>query len=434
MNRYETIKCVTYVLPRMFIFIKNRYDMATLKTVLHTKTDAKGNKEFRLALRLTVNRKRSYYYLGQKVEPKFWDVQGEKVKSSHTRHKQLNRLIRKKYDEIEDVIFEMETSKQNYTAKQIIDSIRKNTKRLSFFELADEHIEDLINANNHNRAISDRSKLNRIKEFAKKRNFEFEEIDENLLKKLKIYLRTTSGLSERSVMNIFVMIRLLYNKAISRKIVDRKFYPFGKDKIKIKYPQTIKIGLDEHEIRKIEELDLDTRTAVWHTRNVFLFSFYLAGIRISDVLRMRWSDIVAERLYYKMSKNDKADSLKLPEPVIKILSHYQVDKKNKYDYIFPELKTIPINDSKAIYSRIKTLIKRLNTNLTVIADLAEIDKKITNHIARHSFGNIAGDKVSPQMLQKLYRHTHLSTTIGYQGNFIHKNADEALNAIINFSK
>ncbi|WP_419213708.1 phage integrase SAM-like domain-containing protein [Maribacter sp. X9] len=408
--------------------------MATLKTVLHTKTDAKGNKEFRLALRLTVNRNRSYYYLGQKVEPKFWDVQGEKVKSSHTRHKQLNRLIRKKYDEIEDVIFEMETSKQNYTAKQIIDSIRKNTKRLSFFELADEHIEDLINANNHNRAISDRSKLNRIKEFSKKRNFEFEEIDENLLKKLKIYLRTTSGLSERSVMNIFVMIRLLYNKAISRTIVDRKFYPFGKDKIKIKYPLTIKIGLDEHEIRKIEELDLDPRTAVWHTRNVFLFSFYLAGIRISDVLRMRWSDIVAERLYYKMGKNDKADSLKLPEPVIKILSYYQVDKKNKYDYIFPELKTIPINDSKAIYSRIKTSIKRLNTNLTVIADLAEIDKKITNHIARHSFGNTAGDKVSPQMLQKLYRHTHLSTTIGYQGNFIHKNADEALNAIINFSK
>lgn len=66
--------------------------------------------------------------------------------------------------------------------------------------------------------------------------------------------------------------------------------------------------------------------------------------------------------------------------------------------------------------------------------LPESTKKITNHIARHSFGNIAGDKVSPQMLQKLYRHTHLSTTIGYQGNFIHKNADEALNAIINFSK
>jgi len=345
----------------------------------------------------------------------------------------LNRLIRKKYDEVEDIIFEMESSKQNYTATQILDSIRKNTKRLSFFELADEHVEDLFKANNHNRAISDRSKINRIKEFAKKRNLEFEEIDENLLKKMKIYLSTTSGLSDRSVMNILVMIRLLFNKAISLKLVDKKFYPFGKDKIKIKYPQTTKIGLNESEILQIEELELELRTSLWHTRNVFLFSFYLAGIRISDVLKMRWSDIVDDRLYYKMSKNDKADSLKLPAPVINILSYYSEDKRTKSDYIFPELKNVPIKDSKAIYSRIKTSIKKLNSNLKKIADLAGIEKKITNHIARHSFGNIAGDKVSPQMLQKLYRHTHLSTTIGYQGNFIHKNADEALDAIINFT-
>ncbi len=406
--------------------------MATLKTVLHTKTDIEGNKEYRLALRLTVNRKRSYYHLGQKLDPKYWDDRGEKVKSSHPKYKQLNRLIRKKYDEIEDIIFERETSKQNYTAKQLVDSIRKSTRKLSFFELADEHVEDLVKANKHNRAISDRSKINRIKEFAKNRNLTFEEIDENLLKKMKIYLRS-ANLSERSVMNVFVMIRLLYNNAISKKIVDQKFYPFGKDKVKIKYPQTIKIGLDENEIRKIEQLDLNHGTDIWHTRNVFLFSFYLAGIRISDVLRMRWNDIVGERLYYKMSKNDKADSLKLPMAVIKILTHYSKEQRTNSDYIFPELKRIPSQDSKTIYSRIKTSIKRLNDNLSKIADLAEIDKKITNHIARHSFGNIAGDKVSPQMLQKLYRHTHLSTTIGYQGNFIHKNADEALEAIITFA-
>lgn len=149
---------------------------------------------------------------------------------------------------------------------------------------------------------------------------------------------------------------------------------------------------------------------------------------------MRWSDIVEDRLYYKMSKNDKVDSLKLPAPVINVLSYYREDKRTNSDFIFPELKTVPLKDAKAIYSRIKTSIKKLNSNLIIIANLAEIDEKITNHIARHSFGNIAGHKVSPQMLQKLYRHTHLSTTIGYQGNFIHKNADEALNAIINFSK
>jgi integrase len=408
--------------------------MATLKTVLHTKTDTKGKKDFRLALRLTVNRKRSYYHLGQKLKPEFWDERGGKVKSSHPKHKQLNRLIRKKFDEIEDIIFDLETSRQNYTAKGVIDSIRKNTKRLTFFELADEHIEDLINANKHNRAISDRSKINTIKEFVKNRNLTFEEIDEHLLKKMKIYLRYTASISERSTMNVLVMIRLLYNNAISKKIVDRKFYPFGKDKIKIKYPQTIKIGLDENEIRKIEELDLEVGTPTWHTRNIFLFSFYLAGIRISDVLRMEWKDINGDRLYYKMSKNDKADSLKLPQPVNDILDHYRIDKRIGSDYIFPDLKNLSAWDSKTVYTRIKSSIKRHNANLKTIAGLAEIDKKITNHIARHSFGNIAGDKVSPQMLQKLYRHTHLSTTIGYQGNFIHKSADDALEAILNFSR
>lgn len=408
--------------------------MATLKTVLHTKTDSKGKKEYRLALRLTVNRKRSYYHLGQNLEPEFWDERGEKVKTSYPKHKQLNRLIRKKFDEIEDIIFELETSRQNYTAKGVIDSIRKNTGKLSFFELADEHIQDLINAKKHNRAISDRSKINRIKEFVKNRNLTFEEIDEHLLKKMKIYLRNTSNLSERSTMNILVMIRLLYNNAINKKIVDRKFYPFGKDKIKIKYPQTIKIGLDENEIRKIEELALEVGTPTWHTRNIFLFSFYLAGIRISDVLKMEWKDINGDRLYYKMSKNDKVDSLKLPQPVKNILNHYRSEKKIGSDYVFPDLKNLSSMDSKTIYTRIKSSIKRHNANLKTIAGLAEIDKKITNHIARHSFGNIAGDKVSPQMLQKLYRHSHLSTTIGYQGNFIHKSADEALESIINFSR
>jgi len=149
---------------------------------------------------------------------------------------------------------------------------------------------------------------------------------------------------------------------------------------------------------------------------------------------MRWNDIVGDRVYYKMGKNNKADSLKLPTAAINILQHYEKHKRGTTEYIFPELKEILSNDYKAIYSVIKTSIKKNNANLKTISEPAEIDKKITNHIARHSFGNIAGDKVSPQMLQKLYRHTHLSTTIGYQGNFIHKNADEALEAIINFSK
>ena len=53
------------------------------------------------------------------------------------------------------------------------------------------------------------------------------------------------------------------------------------------------------------------------------------------------------------------------------------------------------------------------------------------HIARHTFGNIAGDTIHPFM-KKLYRHSDLKTTLNYQANFIHKEADDALDSVVNF--
>lgn len=54
------------------------------------------------------------------------------------------------------------------------------------------------------------------------------------------------------------------------------------------------------------------------------------------------------------------------------------------------------------------------------------------HIARHTFGNIAGDKIPVQMLQKLYRHSSILTTIGYQANFMHQESDDAIDAVTKF--
>ena len=90
--------------------------------------------------------------------------------------------------------------------------------------------------------------------------------------------------------------------------------------------------------------------------------------------------------------------------------------KSKYD------KFVKIRNATSLFDK---YLKR-------IAKQCSIEKNLSNHIARHSFGNIAGDSISPHMLQKLYRHSDLKTTIGYQANFIHKEADDALDAVINF--
>ena len=159
-------------------------------------------------------------------------------------------------------------------------------------------------------------------------------------------------------------------------------------------------------------------------------AFYFAGMRISDVLRLKWSDFQNERLHYKMGKNDKAGSLKIPEKAMVLLRKYEAIK-DESDLVFPYLRTVEdFKDKYEIQKKIAFTVKNLNTSLKELAVQLSIDKKLTLHIARHTFGNLSGDKISIQMLQKLYRHSSITTTIGYQSSFIHKDADDALEAVL----
>ena len=102
------------------------------------------------------------------------------------------------------------------------------------------------------------------------------------------------------------------------------------------------------------------------------------------------------------------------------------------DTYFLFLSGINEKNAEAIFRKTRNATKLFNKFLKRIAQEANIEKNLSNHIARHSFGNIAGDKIHPLMLQKLYRHSDLKTTLNYQANFIHKDADEALDSVINF--
>ena len=245
------------------------------------------------------------------------------------------------------------------------------------------------------------------------------------------YLRNTAKVSERIIANHLVFIRLIFNRAIRKNLIDRKFYPFGRDKIVIRFPESGKVGLTREEVKKIEDLK-NLPKAENHARNVWLFSFYLAGIRIADVLKMRWSDIYDNRIHYKMSKNSKLVSLQLPDKIQVILEDYIAEKQSEDDYIFPELKIVNPADEKSLFDRYKRGNRILNSYLKNVAGKAGIKKKLTMHIARHSFRNIAGDKIPIQMLQKLYRHSSVTTTIMYQSNFMNSETESALKSVLDF--
>ena len=251
------------------------------------------------------------------------------------------------------------------------------------------------------------------------------------LERFKASLKSKNKLSERSAVNHLVVVRSIFSQAIKEGVCDIKYYPFGKDKIKIKFPDSKKVGLNKSDVERIEAAELPEQAS--HARNLWLISFYFAGMRISDVLRLKWSDFQDGRMYYAMGKNTKGDSLKVPDKVLQILKQYEALKDEDNDLIFRELRNVDLNDrfemERIIASRNGMIDKYLRED---VAQAAAIKSSLTMHIARHTFGNISGDKIPIQMLQKLYRHSSVTTTIGYQSNFIHKDVDEALNAVIGF--
>jgi integrase len=420
--------------------------MASVRVVLRAKKNKDGS--YPLAIRITKDRKSSFIHLGHSLtSKKDWDKAAQQVKKTHPNSTRLNHFILKKLADASSMALELETQKDQVSSRAVKQRI-KPTSGITFFAQADVYLENLRKAGKYNQYTADKPRIKHFREFLKGEDIAFSDVKVPLLERFKIYLRTTpiskgakenkpvKKLGERTIVNHLVAVRSVFSLAIKEGIIDKKYYPFGPEKIRIKFPDSIKIGLSQEEVTALEDADFPKGSMENHARNLWLFSFYLAGMRASDVLRLRWLDFQNDRLYYAMGKNDKAGSLQLPKKAVAILKQYQKGKTSNNDLVFPDLKRLESLEDKFKTQRtIAFAVSRIDKFLQKnVAPVAGIEKRLTMHIARHTFGNLSGDKIPIQMLQKLYRHSSVTTTIGYQANFIHKDADEALNAVINFKK
>jgi hypothetical protein len=105
-----------------------------------------------------------------------------------------------------------------------------------------------------------------------------------MLERFKAYLKGLGTLGGRSIQNHMVAIRSVGSQAKKDNLIDEKHYPFGKGKMKIKFRETSKLGLNNQEIESLETTSLDAKAD--NCRNLWLMSYYFAGVRISDVMRL----------------------------------------------------------------------------------------------------------------------------------------------------
>ena len=239
----------------------------------------------------------------------------------------------------------------------------------------------------------------------------------------------------------FNILRTLIHRAIEVGIMEASKDPFLV--FKYKGVKTIKEKLDDSEMERIINLELEESSLIWHCKNYFLFSYYCAGIRAADLIQLRWGNVTGSgRLHYQMGKNHKERDLFLVEQAVEILRHYHREDAKATDYIFPLLS----NDAEyagyvtqadkdrmrpelrhKMYQDISSKNALINKYLKKIAEKAEIEKPLSMHISRHSFAHIAQESgAESSAIKNILGHSNLATTERYMGSFDTSKTDETL--------
>lgn len=239
----------------------------------------------------------------------------------------------------------------------------------------------------------------------------------------------------------FNILRTLVHRAIEVGIMEASKNPFLV--FKYKGVKTVKEKLDDSEMERIINLELEEGSLIWHCKNYFLFSYYCAGIRAADLIQLRWGNVAGSgRLHYQMGKNHKERDLLLVEQAVEILRHYHCEDVKATDYIFPLLS----NDAEyaeyvtqadkdrmkpelrhKMYQDVSSKNALINKYLKKIAEKAEIAKPLSMHISRHSFAHIAQEAgAESSAIKNILGHSNLATTERYMGSFDTSKTDETL--------
>jgi integrase/recombinase XerD len=345
----------------------------------------------------------------------------------------IDRLVRK----ILSVKDKLEANDQSISAKSLkrhLEAQNSGISEKSFIKYWEAQNKILEKKNAYRTLKTQKSILKQLKGealgqgFLKGKDLQFDEITVSFLEEYQAYLKGR-GYSKTTIHNHLKTFRRILYKAIkepAKNYFSQDKNPFFAFKLEADRPQR-KERLSADEIAKLEALDLEKGTRIYDSRNMFLFSFYCAGVRIGDLLQLKWSNIKDGRLNYVMGKNDKERSIKLLPNALNILKIYQKKGQNSEDYIFPFLgNNMNKQNVSYVHKQIEAKAALINKCLKQVAEKAEIGINLTTHMARHSFADLARKKkVSLLDIQKMLAHSDSKTTQIYLNSFDLESQDEA---------
>jgi len=375
-----------------------------------------------IMIRITVNRQLKRVPIGYSIIERYWNEERKEVRKNHPDCYVINAAIKAEIIELEKQYLKELTLNKVVSATSLQKKVERQFTGGSFLEYAKRRIERLPSP--HTRA-SQLAIVRKLEIYLKGQDLHFEEITTEFLQEYRNYLSKVLGNSPNTVSSNLKKLKAAYNSAILDGVYEyEKVSPFAR--IKVKTTKSKRTKLSEQQIKQIEDFICKEGTMVHHAKNAFLFAYYMQGIRVGDLIQLTWGNIKGDRLVYRASKTDKERARIILPKARKILDYYHSSINRPGDYIFPFLKGK--NKSKIKEDEWRKLIdsinSRLRNNLMKIATKLGIEK-LSMHVARHTFADIARKKTGDiYLVSDALDHGDVRTTENYFASAIGEENDE----------
>lgn len=369
--------------------------------------------------RVTVRGKRKEISTRQFIDPSKWVRDAGRVKGSSEEARRINAHLSKMEGQLHNDCILLEAQGKYVTAETlknsllgIEDDVQKSL--IETFEYHNKQVEELIGVDYVKATLTKfETVLKKLKVFLKKKynvsDILLEELNHKFAADFEYFLKVDEGIGHNTTMKYIRNLKKVTNMAVANDwLLKNPFMSF-----KCTYKKV------NREILTQAELDIMTEKRFMmprleEVRDIFLFCCY-TGYAFSDVESLTPDHLVRNIngelwIHTNRIKTGTTSNVPLLSPALAILEKY---KEHPYCEIHGKLLPVKSN-------------QKMNAYLKEIADLCGIKKKLTMHIARHTFATTVtlANGVPLETVSKLLGHTKLVTTQIYARVMEHKVSDD----------
>jgi integrase/recombinase XerD len=357
--------------------------------------------------RVIYDRKKAELFTGEYVEPSKWSEES----GTPIRNPRLQEYLLSIQEQILSKKRELEYQGRAISAKGLKEFYRKGDAKdtVNFLEYFDKKFEKLLQLPDEYAAVTlkkygtSRAHFQRFLATIEMTDIRINEIDLKFIKEFDHFMRTSVTeqygklLTRNSVNSYHRKIKKVLGEAEKEGILSSNAYRA----FKIKDEKTNRECLSQDELMLLASHPLGGNPSLDKVRDVFLFSCY-TGLRYKDAQELRAGDVTIDGngdywLSFIQNKTGTKEVFPMLDPARELY--------HKYDHLREVTGFVLPKFSNA----------KINAYLKVIAGLTGIRKKLTHHVARHTFATTVtlANGVPLEMVSSYLGHADIRTTRVY---------------------